>query len=157
MKYLRSLGLAVLAALSVTAFIGVGMASASEPLLTPNSPGFPVTFAGTGGTGVLETTPDPVNGAVHSVHCTASKTIGELSSASTVQNIVVTFTGCKDASSAVPCTTSGQASETIVTNKFHGTLVYLQTGSSKAGVLLKPAAGTTFATFLCGLFGINVT
>jgi hypothetical protein len=155
MKYLRSMGLAVLAALSVTAFVGVGMASASEPVGTPNPVGFPVTFTGTGGTGLLETTPEPENGTVHKVHCTASKSSGELSSASTVQNVVVTFTGCKDASSGVPCTTSGQASGTILTNKLHGTLVYLETGSSKTGVLLKPAVGTTFASFVCGLFGIN--
>jgi hypothetical protein len=152
-KYLRSLGLAALAALSVMAFVA-SAASASEPVGTPNPAGFPVGFSGAGGTGTLETTPDS-GGTVHKVHCTASTSTGELSSASTTKNTVVKFTGCTDASSGVPCTSSGAASKEIVTNKLHGTLVYLATNSSKSGVLLKPETGTTFAAFACGLFGIN--
>ena len=155
MNYLRSLGLAVLAALSVMAFMGAGVASASEPIATPNPVGFPVAFTGVGGTGTLETTPDS-GGAVHKVHCTASSSSGELSSASTTKTPVVRFTGCTDPSTGANCKSTGAAANEIVTNKLHGTLVYLETGKSRTGVLLKPETGTTFAAFTCvAIFGIT--
>jgi hypothetical protein len=150
MQYFRFLGLAVLAALSVMAVMGAGIASASEPTAVVTSPNtFPVAFDGTGGAGELNTTSN------HQVACTASTSKGEISSASTAQNIEVTFTGCKAFFGLVSCNTSGQAAGVVKTNVLHGTLVYLS-GSTK-GLLLKPKSGTTFATLECGGTTITVT
>lgn len=152
MKHLRSLGLAGLAALSVMAVMGAGIASASEPKAEPTAPNvFPVPFHGHGGAGSLLTTSNK------SVECTTSVSSGEISSASTVQNVVVTFHGCTAFFGFVSCTSAGQPSGTIKTNALHGTLVYLETGSAKKGMLLKPAAGTVFASFNCGGTTITVS
>jgi hypothetical protein len=148
MKYLRSLGLAVLAALSVMAVMGAGIASASEPTAVVTSPNtFPVAFHGHGGHGELNTTSN------HQVTCTTSTSKGEISSASTAQNIEVTFTGCKAFFGFVSCNSPGQVAGVVKTTVLHGTLVYLS-GSTK-GLLLKPKSGTTFATLECG--GTTIT
>jgi hypothetical protein len=150
MKYLRSLGLAVLAALSVMAVMGAGIASASEPTAVVTSPNtFPVAFHGHGGAGELNTTSN------HQVSCTTSTSKGEISSASTAQNIEVTFHGCTAFFGFVSCTSAGQPTGTVKTNVLHATLVYLS-GSTK-GLLLKPKEGTTFATMNCGGTSISVT
>jgi hypothetical protein len=150
MKYLRSLGLAALAALSVMAVMGAGIASASEPKAVPTSPNtFPVAFHGHGGHGELNTTSN------HQVTCTTSTSKGEISSENTAKNIEVTFHGCTAFFGLVSCTSAGQPSGTIKTNVLHATLVYLN-GSEK-GLLLKPAAGETFATMNCGGTSISVT
>jgi hypothetical protein len=150
MKYLKSLGLAVLAALSVMAVMGAGMASASEPKAVPTSPNtFPVPFHGTGGHGELNTTSN------HQVTCGSSTSKGEISSETTAQNIEVTFTSCKAFFGFVSCNSPGQAAGVVKTTVLHGTLVYLS-GSTK-GLLLKPAAGTHFATLECGGTTITVS
>jgi hypothetical protein len=152
MKYLKSLTLSALAALAVMAVMGAGPASASEPKLEPTAPNvFPVAFHGHGGFGSLLTTSNK------QVECNTSVSSGELSSASTVQNVVVTFTGCSAFFTFATCTSSGQPSGTIKTNPLHGTLVYLETGSSKKALLLKPASGTVFASFNCGGTTITVS
>jgi len=150
MKYLKSLGLAVLAALSVMAVMGAGIASASEPKAVPTSPStFPVPFHGTGGHGELNTTSN------HQVTCTSSTSKGEIISETTAQNIEVTFHGCTAFFGFVKCTSSGQPEGTIKTNVLHATLVYLSGGTK--GLLLKPKSGTTFATMNCGGTTITVT
>ena len=150
MKYLRSLGLAALAALSVMAVMGAGIASASEPIAKVTSPNtFPVAFHGTGGHGELNTTSN------HQVTCTASKSSGEISSASTAQNIEVTFTGCKAFFGFISCNTSGAAPGEVKTKVLHGTLVYIN--NTTKGLLLKPAGGETFAALECGGTTITVT
>jgi len=150
MKYLKSLGLAVLAALSVMAVMGAGMASASEPVVDATS--FPVSFTGAGGHGLLEVT----NG--NKVTCTGSTSSGNIVSTTTAENVVVKFTGCT-ASFGAGCQSSGAAAGEIVTKKLHGTLVYLETNSTKTGILLKgEGASKTFATFTCagGLASLEV-
>jgi hypothetical protein len=152
MQYLRSLGLAALAAFSVMAVMGAGIASASEPTAVVTSPNtFPVAFHGHGGHGELNTTSN------HQVTCTTSTSKGEISSASTAQNVEVTFTGCKAFFGFVNCNTAGQAAGVVKTNVLHATLVYLETNSSSKGLLLSPKAGTTFATLECGGTTITVT
>jgi hypothetical protein len=152
MKYLKSLGLAALAALSVMAFMGAGIASASEPKAEPTAPNvFPVGFHGHGGAGSLLTTSNK------SVECTTSVSSGEITSASTVQNAVVTFSGCTAFFGFASCTSAGEQTGSIKTNPLHGTLVYLETGSGKKGLLLKPASGTVFASFNCGGTTITVS
>ena len=150
MQYLRSLGLAALAALSVMAVMGAGIASASEPSAVVTSPNtFPVAFHGHGGAGELNTTSN------HQVTCSTSTTKGETTSASTFQNIEVTFTSCTGFFELVSCKTPGQAAGVVKTVPLHATLVYLS--ASEKGLLLKPKSGTTFATLECGGTTITVT
>lgn len=150
MKHLKGLGLMALAAVVAMAIFGAATASASEPKAEPEGGTFPVTFTGSGGTGVLEVTPE--SGKVRTVHCTGNTSSGEISSANTAKNIKVDFSGCTTTGpfgNGWTCTTSGATSGHIVTNSLHGTLVYLTAGSNSTGILLKPESGTTFATFTC--------
>jgi hypothetical protein len=152
MKHLKSLSLAALAALAVLAVVGAGAASASHPKAEPTSPNtFPVPFTGHGGFGELEATDG------HQLDCTTSTSKGEISSATTAQNISITFHGCRAFFGLVSCTGTGQPIGTVVTNALHGTLVYLETGSAKKGLLLKPLAGTVLAVMNCGGTTITVT
>ena len=150
MQYFRSLGLAALAALSVMAAMGAGIASASEPTAVPTSPNtLPVVFHGHGGHSELNTTSN------HQVTCKTSTSKGEISSATTAQNVEVTFHECTAFFGLVECTTPGQPEGTVKTTVLHATLVYLS-GSTK-GLLLKPKEGTHIATMNCGGTTITVT
>jgi hypothetical protein len=147
MKYLKSVSLAGLVALAVMAVMGVGAASASEPKAEPTDGTFPIAFHGHGGHGILQTTVDD-----HTVTCTNSGSSGSITSASTIEHLSVTFRECIDVQTGLSCTTSGQAAGTIKTNTLNGTLVYLETNSSKIGLLLrnKEGAAKPFAHFVCG-------
>jgi len=146
MKHLKVIGLAALACLALTAAVGANVASASEPTASGT---VPQGFTGTGGTGTLSVTASSLI-----IHCTSSTSSGELSSSTTIQNAIVTFHGCTNSLSGGECHSEGQPSGTIKTNALHGTLVYLEAGSSTTGVLLKPASGETFATIDCpSIFG----
>jgi hypothetical protein len=152
MRRLKSSSLAAVAALAVFAVVGAGVASASEPKLEPTSPAtFPVSFTGHGGAGTLEATDG------HQVAWSTSTAKMEISSATTFQNMEVTFTGSTAFFGFVSCNSLGQAAGVVKTNVLHGTLVYLETGSSKKGLLLKPAVGTTLLTMNCGGTTITVT
>jgi hypothetical protein len=152
MKYLKSLSLAALAALAVMVVVGGGAASASEPKAEPTAPNvFPVPFHGHGEAGSLLTTSN------RSVECKTSVSWGEISSASTIQNAVVTFNECTAFFGFASCTSAGEPAGSIKTNPLHGTLVYLETNNSKKGLLLKPASGTVFASFNCGGTTITVS
>lgn len=153
MKYLKMLGLAALAALAVMAVVGAGTASASEPKAEPEGGTFPVSFTGSGGTGILETTSE--GGKIRTVHCTANTSAGEINTATSVKNVKVKFTGCTTSGPFginLTCTTSGATSGEITTVALKGTLVYLTAGSSNAGIVIEPESGTTFASFKCGSF-----
>ena len=135
----------MLAALAVLAVVGAGAASASHPKLEPTAPNtFPVPFHGHGGAGSLKTTNN------HEVSCTTSVSSGEIGSASTAQNVVVTFSGC---TSGFSCTSANEPTGSIKTNPLHATLVYLE--GSKKGLLLKAEGGKPFAVFSC--FGTTIT
>lgn len=154
MKYLKMLGLAALAAMAVMAVVGAGTASASEPKAEPEGGTFPVTFTGSGGTGILETTSE--GGKIRTVHCTANTSSGEINTATSVKNVTVKFTGCTTSGpfgNAWTCTSTGANSGEVRTVDLKGTLVYLTAGSSKVGVVLSPESGTAFASFTCkGIF-----
>jgi hypothetical protein len=152
MKYLKSSSLAVVAALAVFAVVGTGVASASEPTAVVTSPNtLPVAFHGHGGAGTLEATDG------HQVAWSTSTTKTEISSSTTFQKMEVTFTGSTAFLGLVKCTSPGQPEGTVKSNVLHGTLVYLEQGSSKKGLLLKPAVGTTLLTMICGGTTITVT
>jgi hypothetical protein len=147
MKHFKSIGLVVLAALALTAIAGASLASASEPQAEST---FPNKFTGHGGTGQLFVTPEPDL----PIHCTGSTSKGEITSATTAANVQVTFSGCKGPL-GVNCHSAGEGTGGITTNVLHGTIVYLETNSSRAGILLKPATeGGNFASFTCtSIFG----
>lgn len=153
MKHLKMLGLAAVAALAVMATIGAAAASASQPKVEPEGGTFPVTFTGSGGAGKLETTPEGAEKKVRTVNCTENTSSGEVNSATTVKKVAVTFKGCTATGPfgiKLNCTTAGKAAGEIVTTTLKGTLVYIKSGSSEAGILLEPESGTTFAEFTCG-------
>jgi hypothetical protein len=132
-------------ALSAVFVFGVVVtsASASQPKFEYESGQFPVSFAGSGGAGKLETVAEGTK--VRKVNCNSNTSTGELSSATTVSNIVVKFK---------ECTTTGPIGEKmscgeIVTTKLKGKLYYLTAGSSEVGVDLEPESGTEFAKFVC--------
>lgn len=145
MRFLKSFGVAALAALALTAIAGASMASASEPKAEGTIPNG---FTGAGGTGTLSITPSPSL----TVHCTTSKSTGTVNTSTSINATVVTFHGCTQSLTGTECHTAGQPAGTIVTNTLHGTLVYLETGKNTVGVLLTPTAGGTFATFDCPSF-----
>jgi hypothetical protein len=149
MKYLKMLGLAALAALCVMALVGAGTASASEPKAEPEGGAFPVEFSGSGGTGLLETVAEGTK--IRKVHCTENTSVGEIDSATTAKNVEVTFKGCtaEGPFGNVNCTTAGKSTGEITTTTLKGTLVYIKSGSSEAGILLQPVSGN-FAEFTCG-------
>jgi hypothetical protein len=66
-----------------------------------------------------------------------------------VAKVTVTYTGCKEGTST--CTTSGQASGTIVTKSLSGAVVELSATEKRAGMELKPESGTVFAEFTCSI------
>lgn len=98
-------------------------------------------FTGAGGAATLET--------IHAVKvtCKAESSDGEFTSAKTVGNIAVVFTGCE--SLGYRCKTPGSAEGEIVTNPLAGTLVWEKYGKTVA-IDLTPQSGEWFVEFTCG-------
>lgn len=135
--------LLALVAMLLLSAISAGAASAAEFKAEPS---FPVKFTASGGAGLLETI------GKKSVTCTETEGNGEVSSATAVANVHVRFKGCFAehlSGVTVPCTTPGEKSGEIVTNTIKGTPVDLDPLHVQAGLLLEPASGTTFASFVC--------
>jgi len=151
MKYLKSLSLGALATLAVLAVVGASAASASAPKAEVTPPAtFPVPFTGHGGATSLEATDG------HQTACTSITISGGTISGSTAENVIITFHGCSAFSGFVSCNSSGQPSGTVVTTPLHAILVYLETGTNKKGLLLKPMVGTHIMTLNCGGTSIAV-
>jgi hypothetical protein len=98
-------------------------------------------FTGTGGAATLET--------VHAVKVTCKNEIsnGEFTSAKTVGNIDVVFTGCE--SLGYKCRTPGSGEGEIATNPLAGTLVW-EKFKKKVAIDLVPQSGEWFVEFTCG-------
>jgi hypothetical protein len=113
--------------------------------------GTSVTFTGKSiaGTPTLQST------ASHIVLCESSTSKGEISGPRSIKNTKVTYHGCKEGTTT--CTSEKQTAGTIVTNTLDGENVYLDSAHKKAGVVLKAASGTKFATFKCGASECQVT
>lgn len=139
--------LLALAAMLLLGAISAGAASAAEFKAEPS---FPVKFTAKGGPGLLETK------SKHSVTCTETEGSGEVSGATSVANVSVRFKGCAAehlTTQTLPCTTPGQGTGEIVTNSIKATPVDLDPLHVQAGLLLEPASGTTFASFVCKAAG----
>jgi hypothetical protein len=89
------------------------------------------------------------------VICESSTSKGEISGPRSIKNTKVTYHGCKEGTTA--CTSAGQAEGTIASFKLVGENVFLDSAHKKAGVVLKAATGTKFATFKCGSSEVQVT
>lgn len=140
-----------LAAVFVFGAMAAASASASQPKAELESGAFPVSFTGSGGAGKLETVAEGTK--VRTVNCTGNNSSGKISGATTISAATVKFTGCTATGPfgiKLGCKTSGAATEEIVTNALKGTLFYIKSGSSEAGVDLEPESGTEFAKFVCG-------
>jgi hypothetical protein len=86
-------------------------------------------------------------GGLSKVRCTSSESKGELSGPTSMRNITVTYSGCKEGTSV--CQT-GSTSGQIVTHTLNGENIYLDKAHTLAGEILRPASGEVFAEFKCG-------
>jgi hypothetical protein len=149
MKRIRIIGLAIVAALAISALASASaFAALPEWFKGGKVIAAAVKVTGTGGAGTLET----IGGK--KVTCTSDSSEGEITPPKNAANVVVTYKGCESA--GVKCNTAGKAAGEVVTNKVGGELVYVDAGKTKVGLLLKPATGTEFAKFECTAF-VKVT
>jgi hypothetical protein len=139
-----SLGIALAAVLAFGALASANASAAQPQFFRGGAPlAETVTFTGTSGAGTLQT-------GTTKVTCSSDTSSGSTKGSTEVTGVVVTFKGC--VSSGFPCTSSGQASGTIVTNKLKGKLVGIFTETG-VGLLLEPeTAGGLFAEFSCAGF-----
>jgi hypothetical protein len=134
--------------------VGVANAAAAGQ---PKAEGFPATFTGSGGAGVLETVAEGTK--VRTVNCTGNTSSGEVNSATSVKGVLVKFTGCTTSGPfglTVPCKSSGASAKEIRTVALKGSTAYLIKSSNRAGIVLSPESGTTFSEFTCTLLGVTV-
>lgn len=139
MRRMRLVGLVLGAVFALSAVLAVA-AQASQPFFEEEGGGSVVgikleTEAPAGGTMVSST---------NHVKCESSKSGGEITGASTVGGVVVTFKGCKLTNGS--CTSEAKSpkagAEEIVTKELKGELVTTKVGT-KVGELLEPVAGKT--------------
>lgn len=127
MKYLRLVGIAILAICAVSA---LAASTASAAKITYSGSG---KFTVTSGAGKLET----VGGT--QITCKGDFGTGQLGkSTATTAELTVSFTGCELLGKK--CKSTGAAAGLIDTHKLLATLGEIETGK-KGGALLKPAAG----------------
>ncbi len=127
-----------------------------EPPEFLNSSGEPIsstTFTGTAGAGKLSG-----NGEV--IECSGGSSRGDVNSSTTVNSVLVLYSGCKDLSSGLECHSSNEASGSgiILTNELSGKLGLIS-GGSGVGLLLAPGSGTEFVKISsthCAASTINV-
>jgi hypothetical protein len=137
----------LLALLAVLALSVVTTAAASAAL--PEFKPVPTKhkFTATSGTFKLAAALDPTT-------CSKSTTVGEITGASTVGKVVVTYTGCEGTGSGGKCKMKsvGAAEGEIVTKSLKGELgtVAKTEAASERGILLQPEVGKTFAELAAG-------
>jgi len=147
-RNLAGLTVAVLAIL----VIGAQAASATQPKFELESgSSFPVKFSGSSGPGELVST---LFGFPAEVHCESGSSKGEVNSSTSVANVFVTYKEC----TSILGECHNAAAKEIVTKQLKGETVYFEEGGvQKAGMLLTPASGTSFANFTCGSSAEEVT
>jgi hypothetical protein len=91
-----------------------------------------------------------------SVECEHEQAFGEAAGKEKIQNVAVTFTGCKLFGSA-PCQNTPTEGE-IRVNALKGELGYINKPAKEVGVLLQPAIKKgEFAKFTCASIGLSTT
>lgn len=138
--------LMALSALGFGALPSIASAFETVPAISPVEGEFPVEFEGSGEAVTLYT----ATGA--KISCEASANSGSFTDAHT-GSIQVTLTGCRESFFASSCTTSGQATGTIVTKTLSTHTVYLKpTGENPhetPGLLFTPNEEGKVAEFSC--------
>ncbi len=86
--------------------------------------------------------------ATPAVECASEASSGEATGTNGVANVKVTFKGCT-LFETISCSSEGAKVGEIVVTTLKGELGYINKAKKEVGVLLKPAAGTTFASFRC--------
>ena len=104
-------------------------------------------FTGVGGVGTLETV------KANKVTCKTEASSGEFTSAKTVGNIAVTFTGCENL--GYKCVSPGKAEGELDTNPLAGSLVW-EKFREEGRVDLVPQSGELFIEFQCGPANVKV-
>lgn len=146
----RNLAGLTVAALAILV-IGAQAASATQPKFEVESGhAFPVEFSGTSGPGELVST---LFGFPAEVHCESGTSKGELSGPTSAANVSVTYKKCTSILGECHNAAAGE----IVTKQLKGETVYFEESGQKAGILLTPASGTSFANFTCGSSAEEVT
>ncbi len=144
MNHAKLLGAALAAAFALSA-IPAATAAAGQPEFL-NSSGLPVsstTFTGTSGVGTLTGPGTEANKIV--ILCTGGRSSGHVNSSTTVDQVLVLYSGCKDIASERECHSTNEASGSgiVLTNELDGKLGVTSTGSG-VGLLLSPESGTEF-------------
>jgi hypothetical protein len=106
-----------------------------------------VAFTSTSGISILE----EEGGMKATIECTADSNVGEINGAKTVNEVLVTFTGCKllGTSPPAPCENTTISGE-IVTKELDGELGYIKKPAPiEVGLVLLPEVGEVVATFEC--------
>jgi hypothetical protein len=167
MKYLKILGLAAVAAMAFTAFVGAGTASAANVFCTTLSNPCPSTNEYTGPiTSSLRTgTSAVLTNGVDTVTCTSSSMNGEITTAtnasgnSTGKITSVTFSGCTDQNKET-CTATAEHvpwhAELVATEtagKVNGNGVLTVSNGGTGG----PQAKVVCGSFLSCTFGVEST
>jgi hypothetical protein len=140
--------------LAIAAAIGVVAASAapSQPEFykggSPLGEKVKVTFTTTGGAVTLEAVS---NGGT--VTCTGEVGSGEIEGPLHVKKVKTTYTGCSEA--GAKCKTGTEPEGNVKTSTMEAEDLYLDTGHTKAGQLLKPIT-QPFAKFKCGTEEVEV-
>jgi len=141
MKRIRIIGLALVAVFAISA-IASATASAAKPEFV--FAGIKKGLKAKSGSATLETA------SKEKVTCTSSSNGGEIeggNGSKKVTGIIVKFKGCK--SSGFACSTSGAASEEIITNSLSGELGYIKAAEKTVGLDLLPTGGGEFVEFNC--------
>lgn len=150
----RRVGSMFLALVTALLLSGIAAASASAAKFEAE-PSFPVKFSASGGPGFLETA-----GIRHrSVTCLKTEASGEVSSATEVKNVSVTFQGCfAEHLALIKCQTKGEAEGKIVTKPIKAKPVNLDALQKQVGLLFETeVSGGFFAEFECKFGEIQET
>ncbi len=156
MRNMKVMGLALVAVFLLGA-VGASSASASQPKFVPKGAAFPVAFSASGGVSKLET----IGGSVVTCKTSSVPNTAEIADEHKVKKVVITFKTCTAFGGLATCTTSGQASGTIVTNSLEGELVYIGASKNETAIWLwagNKSKGQIFASFGCtGIIGGTTT
>jgi hypothetical protein len=149
MTRIRIIGLALVAVVALSAFASASAFAAPEFKGEGAVAG--TTFTSTSGAGKMEGT--------ETIKCSASTSSGEITSATTVGKVVVTFTGCEDKGKKCK-SSSGAAAGEIKTVSLKGELGEVASAEAASGVgeLLTPESGSKYVSIeSCTLFAVEVT
>jgi hypothetical protein len=151
MKRIGIIGLCLMAVVAASAVSAASSSAALPEFKSAN--GFPVTFISSSLLPLLPTLKSQILGKEENIVCKTASDKGEISNATTVAKIKVTYTECKEESAPTKmCTTTGKATGTIETEAISGKIGYVGSAAELVnklvGIELKPT-GLVFIIFTC--------